>query len=148
MQNMKTPTTIKESLQANYVIWLFLLIGQIVFFLVSLVLTLKIKKEFEQDFSNILLVIGIFLPMALIFISLNIFNQRIQEIDKSINLIEKISQFRTASIIRWALIEACVFLNLVFALADGQKYHFLLAFIFLGFFFSTLPSRVKISNSL
>ena len=148
MQNLKIPLTIKESLRTNFVIWLFLLIGQSVFFLVCLVLTLKFKKNVDTYLQNVLLGIGIFLPMILIFISLKIFNQRMLQVDKSTTLLEKLSEFRTASIIRWALIEVCLFFNLAFVLADGNKYHLLLALLFLVFFVSTFPSKGRISTAL
>jgi hypothetical protein len=74
------------------------------------------NKEFNTSLQGIFLIFGIFLPMILIFVALKIFNQKIENIDKFKILIDELIDYRAASIIRWAMIEGCVFVYLVFLL--------------------------------
>ena len=106
------------------------------------------KIELRSSLQNILLIIGIFLPMILIFIALKLYNQRIENINKNSNLLEKITEFRTAPIVRWAMIEACIIFNLVFFLGAGSQYNLLLAILLLGYFAYNAPTKTKIGLAL
>ncbi len=148
MQYNKVPTTVPEMLKITLIIWIALLLGQIFFLIVCLFLTYLSKMEVHSSLQNIFLTVGIFIPMILIFISLKIFDQRMINIDKSKSLFEKLIEYRTTSIIRWALIESCVFLNLVFFLAAGNQYNLLIGILILGYFAFNAPTKNKISSAL
>ncbi len=148
MQYNQAPTTVPEFLKITFIIWIALLIGQTSFLVICLVLMSIGNLEYNTALQDIFIIIGIFFPMILIFISLKIFNQRIANIDKSKSLFEKLTEYRTASIIRWAMVEGCVFINLVFFIAAGNQYNLLVGILILGYFGFNAPTKSKIASSL
>ncbi len=132
MQYRGIPTSVPELFKQIFIVWIALLVGQTFFLIFCFALMVLGNKEFNTSLQNIFLVVGIFLPMILIFVSLKLFNQKIENIDKFKSLIDKLIDYRAASIIRWAMIEVIVFVNLVFFLAAGNQYYLLIGILMLG----------------
>ncbi len=148
MQRSNVPTTVPQAFKITFLVWLALFMGQTFFLAVCLVLMFIGNMKFNSSLQNIFLIIGIFLPMILIFTALKIFNQRIENIDKSKSLLDKLNEFRTAAVIRWALIEACVFFNLVFFTIAGGQNNLLLGILILGYFGLNVPTKTKTISAL
>jgi hypothetical protein len=148
MQYNNIPTTVPEFLKATFIIWIALLIGQIFLITVFSFLIFFSTMETQSSPQLIFLIVGIFLPMILIFASLRMFNQKIENIDKSKNLIDKLIELRTASIIKWATIEGCVFLNLIFFFLTGSPYNLLFGILLLVLFIINAPTKTKIGLAL
>ena len=77
-----------------------------------------------------------------------IYKKRISVIEGNLPLQERVVNFRSASILRVALIEAASLTLITGYLLSGNIYYLLLAFIPLYFFMKTFPRDEEISETL
>jgi hypothetical protein len=77
-----------------------------------------------------------------------IYNQLISRYDTSSNLLKKISYYRTAKIISWAMIEStCLFALLATMLTSNYLYIAVFIFLF-GYFFLMKPSKESLIQDM
>jgi len=86
--------------------------------------------------------------LIMMFISRMVYNQMLAKIVASISLIHKISGYRTAKIVAWAMIEGACFFALVATLLTSN-YLYVAVYIFLfGYFFLMKPTKESLIRDM
>jgi predicted membrane channel-forming protein YqfA (hemolysin III family) len=132
---------IKNQIRVTDIIFYSLLVGLLLFFVIVIVLIQDKVQETGNDLNMIFTFVVPLFGLVMMFISRMIYNQMISKSDSDSNLLQKISYFRTAKIISWAMIEGACFLSLVATMLTSN-YLYVAVFIFLfGYFFLMKPSK-------
>ena len=139
---------IKNQLKVNKKIFSSLAVGLISFFIVVLVLIQNKEPSIGEELDNIFTIVVPVLGLVMMFSSRMIYNQLISRYDTSSNLLKKISYYRTAKIISWAMIEStCLFALLVTMLTSNYLYIAVFIFLF-GYFFLMKPSKESLIQDM
>jgi len=131
---------IKNQIRVTNTIYLSLISGLIIFFVIMIILLQirnpKAESELDYIFTFFVPLIG-FLMML---ISKSVYNRMISKNDLGGSLVQKISYYRTAKIVSWAMIEGGCFLALVATMLTSN-YLYVAVFIFLfGYLVLMRPS--------
>jgi hypothetical protein len=131
---------IKSQLKVTHTIYIALLSGLIIFFVLVIILiqnkNLKVNAELDKIFTFLIPVFG----LVMMFTSRMIYNQMISKYDSGSSLLQKIGYYRTAKIISWAMIEGACFFTLVATILT-TNYLYIAVFIFLiGYYLMIRPS--------
>ena len=140
------PTNGYKSLQ---IIFFALLCGQLLFLLVAFFLIKQnIFRSSRHDLENIFLSVLVILALLCMVSGNKIFKARLQKLSDINPIAARFSEYRAASLVRWALLEGpCLFAIICFILT--ANYLFILIAIFILFFFgSTAPAKNKVANDM
>jgi len=140
-----TPSNYIKSLK---IVHIALVLGIVFFALISILLQSKGFGDLGEEIKNILLIlVPIFVAFG-ILASRFIFKQRIKTIDKSFSLKKKLENYRSALILKFALIEAPSFFAIVSYLLTGDYIFLVLVVILIVVFIFYTPSLTKSINDL
>jgi hypothetical protein len=132
---------IQNQFRVTAIIFYSLIVGLLLFFVIVMVLNQDKVKETGNDLNMIFTFVVPVFGFVIMFISRMIYNQMISNYESGGSLVEKISYYRTAKIISWAMIEGACFLSLVATMLTSN-YLYVAVFIFLfGYFFLMKPSK-------
>jgi divalent metal cation (Fe/Co/Zn/Cd) transporter len=92
-----------------------------------------------QYIAPILMLLGIVLSAILYQKQINAIVQK-----TDISLAQKLSDYRTASIIRWTCIEGAILVSVVLLFLTGNYYYLIFLFVLLVFFVMYTPSKDQI----
>jgi len=139
---------IKNQLRVTNMIYYSLITGLLLFLIVVMVFIqvndLTAGKELDNIFTFLVPLFG----LMMMFISRMIYNQMILKFDSSANLLQKISHYRTAKIVSWAMIEgACFFAVVATMLTSNYLYVAVYIFLF-GYFFLMRPSKESLIRDM
>ncbi|MFN8257357.1 MAG: hypothetical protein U0W24_16810 [Bacteroidales bacterium] len=148
MQPLKQTT--KDFFRANDILFFALLGGQVMFSLIMLGLLLTEDNVVQADanFVNILLVVVIFISATSVVASIKVYQLKLQSIPATVTLAEKLVQYRSACIIRWALLEFPSFLAIIASFLTGSIIFLALAGIVMVYFYTIKPTPEKAANDL
>ena len=106
--------------------------------------------NFEADMSgnNVFIYIVPITAALGYFSSQFIFRKQLGSIKRESTLDSKLSRYQTASIVRYALIEAPAFLALIAYFLSGNALHLVIAIALLLYFFSLRPTSLKMMNQI
>jgi hypothetical protein len=139
---------IKNQLRVNKTIYYSLAAGLLSFFIVALVFIQDKDPSAGKELDNIFTIVVPVFGLLVMFSSRMIYNQVIQKFDVSSSLHQKISHYRTAKIISWAMIESACLLALVATMLTSN-YLYIAVFIFLyGYFFLMKPSKESLIQDM
>ena len=142
------PAEIKNQIRITNVIYYALVTGLLLFFIVVIVLIQDKDLSTGKGVDNIFTIIVPVFGLMMMFLSRMIYNQMLSKIDAGSSLIQKISGYRTAKIVAWAMIESACFLALVASMLTSN-YLYVAVFIFLfGFFFLMKPSKESLIRDM
>jgi hypothetical protein len=142
------PAEIKNQIRITNVIYYALVTGLILFFIVVIVLIQDKDLSTGKGVDNIFTIIVPVFGLMMMFLSRMIYNQMLSKIDAGSSLIQKISGYRTAKIVAWAMIESACLLALVASMLTSN-YLYVAVFIFLfGFFFLMKPSKESLIRDM
>ena len=120
----------------------------LLFFIVIIVLIQDKEILSDKNIDNIFMMIVPVFGLIMMFISRMIYNQMISKPDAGNSLIQKISGYRTAKIVAWAMLEGACFFALVATLLTSN-YLYVAVFIFLfGYFFLMKPSKESLIRDM
>jgi O-antigen/teichoic acid export membrane protein len=132
----------------NMIIYYSLAVGLLLFFIVALVFIQDKDPSSGKELNAIFTMIVPFIGLLMMFLSRVIYNQMVQKFDVNSSLHQKISQYRTAKIISWAVIESACLLALVATMLTSN-YLYVVVFIFLlGYFFLIKPSKESLIQDM
>jgi predicted membrane channel-forming protein YqfA (hemolysin III family) len=141
-------SVIKNQLKVNKTIFFSLAAGLISFSIVALVFIQDKDSSVGKDLDNIFTIVVPVIGLMMMFLSRMTYNQLISKNDASHNLTQKISHYRTAKIISWAMIESACLLALVATMLTSN-YLYVAVFIFLfGYFFLLKPSKESLIQDM
>jgi hypothetical protein len=142
------PAEIKNQMRITNAIYYSLLTGLLLFFIVVIALIQDKDPSNGKAIDNIFTIIVPVFGFMMMFLSRMIYTQMLSKIDAGNSLIQKISGYRTAKIVAWAMIESACFLALVATLFTSN-YLYVAVFIFLfGFFFLIKPSKESLIRDM
>jgi hypothetical protein len=139
---------IKNQLRVNNTIYYSLITGLLLFFIVVMVFIQDNDPTAGKELDNIFTFLVPIFGLMMMFISRMIYNQMILKFDSAANLLQKISHYRTAKIVSWAMIEGACFFALV-AIMLTSNYLYVAVYIFLfGYFFLMRPSKESLVRDM
>lgn len=147
MTKVDNPEIINQ-FRLNMIIYYSLTVGLLLFFIVALVFIQDKDPSSGKELNAIFTMIVPFIGMLMMFSSRMIYNQMVQKFDVNSSLHQKISQYRTAKIISWAMIESACLLSLMATMLTSN-YLYAVVFIFLfGYFFLMKPSKESLIQDM
>ncbi|GBD87105.1 hypothetical protein BMS3Abin03_01031 [bacterium BMS3Abin03] len=124
--------------------YLAILFGQLVLFAIALWFVETAKVEFSisgDDFFS--LAVPLF-GIIMMIVSKFIFTKKIAGIKKEKELILKLSKYRTAKIIVWAMVESASLFSIVLFMSTGRYYYAVVFILIVGYYLLNRPSRGNI----
>jgi hypothetical protein len=138
---MSNNSDIKNQLRVTNTIFYSLIAGLLLFFIVVMVFIQDNDPTAGKELDNIFTFLVPMFGLVVMFISRMIYNQMILKFDSGTNLLRKISHYRTAKIVSWAMIEGACFLALVATILTSN-YLYVAVYIFLfSYFFLMRPLK-------
>ena len=138
-----------ENLRNNLIVWAAMLIGQVLFLAIAVYLVIYGGMNIAQpDINKILLFIVPLMAISCVFISFNIFKQRVVDLKDKLDLNTKLTDYRSALIVRWALVEGPSFFAIVSYLLTGNYILLGIAIILIMIFILVMPSQSKMEADL
>ncbi|WP_420602624.1 hypothetical protein [Flagellimonas sp.] len=147
MENQSDPFTPERFIRTLSIIHLGLIAGPLVFGLIVYFNSQSTHINFSNTDDMFLIVIPIF-ALSSIFLGNFIFGQSIKNIARTSSLRQKLVRFQTASIIRYALVEAAAFFGIIAYYMTGNLVFMLISAILILYFFMLRPTREKIIRTL
>ena len=145
---MSNNPDIKNHLRVTNTIYYSLITGLLLFFIVIMVFIQDNDRTAGKELDNIFTFVVPIFGLMMMFISRMIYNQMILKFDSSANLLQKISHYRTAKIVSWAMIEgACFFAVVATMLTSNYLYVAVYIFLF-GYFFLMRPSKESLIRDM
>jgi hypothetical protein len=137
-------------LQSLRIIHLALLAGQCLFLAVMVFLVVRnILPPVSPSLDKTFQVMALLVSFAAVLGAINIFKKRLSSINAAAeNIAEKITQYRAASILKWAMIEGATLFSLICFFLTGNYSFAALAIALIIFFALLIPSKVKIMLQL
>jgi len=137
-----------EYFKSIKIVHIALVIGVVFFILISVFLQIKGFGTVAPEIDNILLFVVPIFALGGIFASNFVFKKRLNEIRKKSNLKEKMEEYRSALIVKLALIEGPSFFAVVTYLLTGNYIYLGLAVILIIVFLIYTPNKTKFINDL
>lgn len=139
---------IKSQMRITNTIYYSLVIGMLLFFVVVIVFIQGKNLPSGESIDKIFIIIVPVFGLIMMFISRMIYNQMISKYEASSGLVQKISYYRTAKIISWAMIEsACIFALVATMLTSNYLYVAVFVFLF-GYFILMRPSKESLIRDM
>jgi len=142
------PAEIKNQMRITNTIYYSLVTGLLIFFIVLMVLIQGKHSSTAKEVDTIFTIIVPVFGLMMMFISRMIYNQMLAKFDVNVALQQKITNYRTAKIISWAMIEGACFFALVATMLTSN-YLYVAVFVFLfGYFFLMKPSKESLIRDM
>ena len=125
-----------------------MLSGMVLFCIVSAVVHLSGRLNANPNLNKILQVVVLAVSFVCIKTGLTVFNRKLQLIPAEMPLLDKISLYRTAALIKWALMEIPVLLSVACFMITRNYAFIVLAFVLMLLFAFQGPLRQKIMLEL
>ncbi len=140
------PTKAYKSLQFIY---FALLVGQLFFVFISLFLVKQqLFKGGRPDLENILMPVLVVLALICMVSGKKIFKSRVQKLGDIPSVSQRFSDYRAASLVRWALLEGpCIFSIICFLLTSNYLF-LVVAALILFIFGGTAPAKSKVAADM
>ena len=142
------PAELKNQMRITNTIYYSLVTGLLIFFIVLMVLIQGKHSSTAKEVDTIFTIIVPVFGLMMMFISRMIYNQMLAKFDVNVALQQKITNYRTAKIISWAIIEGACFFALVATMLTSN-YLYVAVFVFLfGYFFLMKPSKESLIRDM
>ena len=125
-----------------------MLAGMVLFCVISAVVHISPRLGTGFDLNKILQVTVLALSFVLIKTGLSVFDRKLQAIPGAASPVHKLRQYKTAAIIKWAMIEGAVLLSAVSFMITRNYAFIALAFALLLFFAFQGPVKLKLMLQL
>ena len=140
--------TSKQYLRSVTVIYYAVLAAQIGFAAVALLLVLSHKMEPNESVRNIFLYVVPVIVLNGFVTGQLIYKSRLRRIKVYDNLLSKTAEYRSALIVRWAMLEGASLFAIAIYLVTADSIFMVFAGIVIAFFLLLKPSVYKISTEL
>jgi len=139
---------IKIQIAVNNKIYFAILFGQLLLFAIALWFVQTSQVEFsisgDDFFSLAVPLFGIIMMIASKFI----YNKKISSIKREKELILKLSKYRTAKIIVWAMVESASLFSIVIFMSTGKYFYAVVFILIVGYYLLNRPSKENIAFDL
>ena len=128
-------------LKVTNIMYYSMITGVILFFIVVMVVIQSKDPSEYKELNEIFRIVVPLIGLMMMFISRMVYNKMVSKYNADDSLIKKITDYRTAKIVSWAMIDGACFFSLVAAMITAD-YLYIAVFIFLfGYFFLMKPSK-------
>ncbi len=136
--------------KALKVLFAALLAGQSIFAVLSVYFAMQRKLELHRhDLDNVFLIVLAIVATICVLAGNKIFKQKTESLkNQQRPLTERFSEYRTASIIRWALLEGPCLFGIICLMLTANYYFLIVISILLLLFISTAPKKNKVCSDL
>ncbi len=143
------PANPKLTLRSIQIVHLALIIGVTLFMVISFVNNANRLALLPDDETHMTLVyVACGMAVLSVIVSSALYNNLLGKIDTSSPLSQKLPQYFSASITRWALLEGAALFNVVVFLLSGSLLNVGLAILLLALMGNLRPSRQKVTDEL
>lgn len=126
-----------------------LIVGQLFFLAVAIYLVIETGAGFgDASLGEIFIYIIPLFAATCIGASYFVFKGKLNKLKESPSLEQKLIEYRSAQIIRWALLEGPSFLAIIAFLLTGQFLFVGIVAVIIMFFIPTFPSAARFDNDL
>lgn len=141
--------SLEENIRNNFVLWSAMLIGQLFFVAISVYLVTSGGMKTDGLYlTKPLLYIVPIMVLTSVLVSFYIFKQRLNSLKDQTDLAAKFVDYRSALIIRWALIEGPSFFAIVSYLLTGSYILLGIAIVLIIVFILIIPNRATAETDL
>ena len=123
-------------------------LGMLLFLMVSVYTVYSVSTRVTDEYDFALIPVIIIVAVMGVTGSYFIFRMRIQQLEPRLQLEEKLNEYRTALIIKFALIEIPALAALVAYMISGLWLFVLLAVLLIGYFAFQIPLRKELIKDL
>ena len=139
---------IKNQLKITNIIFYSLLSGLLLFFVIVMILIQNRVNSEGADIDKVLVFLVPVFGLLMMFLSRLIYNQMLSKYKPGGGILQKITYYRTAKIVSWAMIEGACLFALVATLLTSN-YLYTVVFIFLiGYFILMRPSKESLIREM
>jgi hypothetical protein len=142
------PAEIKNQIRITNVIYYALVTGLILFFIVVIVLIQDKDLSTGKGVDNIFTIIVPVFGLMMMFFSRMIYNQMLSRFKSGGGIIQKITYYRTAKIVAWAMIESACFFALVATLLTSNYLYVAVCIFLFGYFFLMKPTKESLIHDM
>jgi hypothetical protein len=135
-------------LKALQILHTAMLAGMVLFGVVSAVVRLSNKMAGDVMLNKVLQVTALAITFILIKTGLSIFDKKLQTIPSTASPVEKLNDYRTAAIIKWAMIEGPALFAIICFMITRNYAFIALAFALIIFFALQAPAKLKLMLQL
>lgn len=146
MINDSNQSNPKENFRVNYIIYFALLVGIIMFALFAYLFPRGQEDVPNENLLNIFTYIVPTLAVFEIFLSRFMYHKFIQQIQSNATLFEKISKYRTAKIVSWALLEGAALFSIIAFIITRSFFFYIVLFVIVIAFILSKPSLDECIN--
>jgi hypothetical protein len=139
---------IKNQKRITKAIYLSLILGQILFFIIVMFLIQNNKTEGSKNIDTIFTFLIPMFGLLMMFTSRLIYSQMIPKFDSSSSLLQKLTHYRTVKIISWAMIEGACILSLVATILTSNYLYVVVFILLFGYFFLMRPSTESLIRDM
>lgn len=143
-----------SEIKALSILYKALLIGQVLFLIIAAIINYTGKfssNSFLKEYPHQIILICIGIGIAGYLSGKILFKKKLQQINsesQSLSLSEKFNDYRSACILRWALMEFTTLLCIILFFVTGNNMLLLLAGALVLAFITTRPSLGKVATDL
>lgn len=139
---------VKIQIAVNNKIYFAILFGQLLLFAVALWFVETSQADFNYSgndfFSLTVPLYGIIMMIGSKFI----YNKKVASIKEEKELILKLSKYRTAKIIVWAMVESAGLFSIVIFMSTGKYFYAIVFVLIVGYYLLNRPSKENIVSDL
>lgn len=144
-QNQSLAQIIKQS----QTICSALIIGQLFFLAIAIYLVISTGAGFgEAGLGEVFIFVIPIFAVTSIGASYFVFKGKLNKLKESPSLEQKLVEYRSAQIVRWALLEGPSFLTIIAFLLTGQFLFVGIVAVIIMFFIPTFPNRARFEQDL
>lgn len=139
---------LKESISQQKILYYALVGGVVLLGLLALVINTVVGIDFKIDLPSELQYLAIAYIVFTFFISGYVFKQRLSKVDAAMSLVEKVGEYRSAAIIKYAIVEGASLLLATAYLVTGSYVYFILFGVTVGYFLYVRPTKEEMIDEL
>jgi hypothetical protein len=145
----KIQFTSKEYFNSLNITYMSLILGQVFFAIISLFLSLSGLVSFNlEDSKFILIIVTILFAFGAFYGNTYIFKMKLNAINPASSLFDKLNEYRSACILRWAILEGPSFLSIIGYFLTGDLTFIIITSSIIAFFFMNRPNAEKACTEL
>jgi len=141
--------SVKKYIQISQILFSGLIIVQIVFLLVAIFLVQFEGVRFNSSELNKLYQYAApIMVICILIISFLFFRNKLKQLQRKSNVFEKLAEYQSAQILRWAFLEGASFFAIVVFFLTSNYLYLCLVGIIMGTFVFTTPTRNQLEKDI
>ncbi len=140
--------TVENYFKANKIVHIAFVIGLVFFALISFLLQLKGFGTIGENVNKLAVYIIPIIALIGLISSTLLFKRKLNECSTKQNLNEKLTEYRSALILKFGIIEGTTFIILISYLLTGELIVLTVAGILIIVFITYIPTKGKLINDL